>query len=663
MCGIAGLYAAASPPAASQAVARAMLDAIVHRGPDSEGVWTDAEAGVALGQRRLAIIDLSEAGFQPMASNDGRWVIDYNGEIFNYLDVRAELEAAGSYAWRGHSDTEVLVEAVARWGVEGALERIEGQFAIALWDRAERRLHLARDRFGEKPLYYGWAGPALAFGSELKALRTVPGLPDDIDQEALSGFLRYGYVPHPRSIWRGVRKLPPGARISFGACDAPGSWPEPVRYWSAHEAIGRALDNPWTGSEDEAVEALDALLRRTVATRMIADVPLGAMLSGGVDSSAIVSLMKAQGGAVKTFTIGFDEPGFNEAEHARAVADHLGTDHTELYVSAAETLDVVPHLPRLYDEPFADASQIPTYLVARLARSQVTVALSGDAGDEIFAGYNRYFHGARLWDRVGALPRPLRAAGAGALRSLSPDGWNRLTSALGPMLPAELSGGRAGEKVHKFAGVLGAADRDDYLMGLLSYWRNPEAVAAGGARGLRLPGDRPPPGRLTSFAERAMATDLCEYLPDDILVKVDRASMGVSLECRAPFLDRQVLDFAWRLPMAFKISGGRGKHVLRRVLDRYVPRALIDRPKQGFAIPIGRWLRGELRDWAESLLSRERLAADGLFDPAPVRAAWDEHVSGRRDHDTRLWTVLMAQAWLEAQKGAVSTAPARDAAA
>jgi asparagine synthase (glutamine-hydrolysing) len=651
MCGIAGLYAARSPGLATARSLQTMLDAIYHRGPDSEGQWIDAEAGIGFGQRRLSIIDLSEAGLQPMTSANGRWVINYNGEIFNYLTVRTELEATGQApVWRGHSDTEVLIEAVAHWGVDGAIERIEGQFAIALWDRQERRLHLIRDRFGEKPLYYGWAGQALVFGSELKALRGQADFPRTLDQQALSSFLRYGYVPHPWSIWKGILKLPPGAKVSFGPEDAPGSLPDPHRYWDCDEAILRGMDSPWTGSEDDAVEALDALLGETVGTRMIADVPLGAMLSGGVDSSAIVAQMVARGGRVKTFTIGFDEAGFNEAEHAKAVAAHLGTDHTEHYVTAAECLSVVPLLPELYDEPFADASQIPTYLVSKLARSQVTVALSGDAGDEIFGGYNRYFHGARLWDRIGGLPRPLRTAGAGALRSLSPDGWNRAAGALGGILPAELSGGRAGEKAHKFAGVLGAADRDDYHMGLLSQWTHPEAVVRSGEAGLLLPGDRQPPARLDDFPRRAMSVDTRNYLPDDVLTKVDRATMGVSLEGRAPFLDRRVFDFAWRLPMDMKITGGRGKHVLRRVLDRHVPRDLIERPKQGFAVPVGRWMRGELRDWAESLLSVERLNAEGLFNPGPVRAAWEEHVSGRRDHDTRLWAVLSAQAWAAAQR-------------
>jgi asparagine synthase (glutamine-hydrolysing) len=650
MCGIAGLFAPTDPTRANGVEVQRMLDAIAHRGPDGEGVWRDSEAGVCLGHRRLAIIDLSEAGFQPMECASGRWVIDFNGEIFNYLTLRSALEAEAAPNWRGHSDTEVLVEAIDRWGIEKTLQMMEGQFAFAVWDRQDRRLYLARDRFGEKPLYYGWAGGALAYGSELKALRTQEGLSARIDQEALAGFVRYGFVPHPRTIWQGVAKLPPGTWTSFGHDDPPGVMPRAVAYWDAGETAEQALADPWTGSEDEAVEALDLLLRDTVRTRMIADVPLGALLSGGVDSSAVVALMTALGGKVKTFTIGNTEPGFNEAEHAKAVAAHLGTDHTELYVTPKQALDVVPLLPSLYDEPFADASQIPTYLVSKLARQSVTVALSGDAGDEIFGGYNRYFHGASVWKKAGALPRPMRAAGAAALQAVSPDGWNRMAGAFSGVLPAELAGGRAGEKIHKLAGVLGAANQDAYHQGLLSLWDDPASALVSRARGLALPGDHPAPASLDGFAQRAMYLDTRYYLPDDILVKVDRASMGVSLEGRAPFLDREVYRFAWSLPMAMKIQSGQGKRVLRRVLDRYVPRALIERPKQGFAIPVGRWLRGELKDWAAALLDEKRLREQGLFDPATIRKVWDDHQAGRRNNDTKLWTILMAQAWLDAQK-------------
>lgn len=653
MCGIAGIYAASQPGLASPEAAARMCAALIHRGPDSQGIWADSDAGLVFGQRRLAVIDTSEAGLQPMESASGRFVINYNGEIFNYLDVRAELEAGGQAPnWRGHSDTETMLEAIDRWGLADTLQRIEGQFAIALWDRQARRLYLARDRFGEKPLYYGWAGKALAFGSELKALRILPGFGGEIDREALASYVRYGFVPHPRSIWRGIAKLPPGTWTSFGPDEAPGSRAKIVSYWDAGEAATKAMADPWTGGEAEAVEALDALLARTVKSRMIADVPLGAMLSGGVDSSTVVAMMQAHGkaaGPVKTFTIGFREAGYNEADQAKSVAAHLGTDHTELYLTAADALAVVPRLPVLYDEPFADASQIPTHLVSTLARKHVTVALSGDAGDEIFGGYNRYFHGADIWKKAGAAPRPLRAAAAAALQAVSPDGWNRAAGALSAVLPAELSGGRAGEKIHKLAGVLSAADQDAYHQGLLSLWDDPAQVLTAPVQGLRLPGDHPVPAGMTSFAERAMYLDTRYYLPDDILAKVDRAAMGVSLEARAPFLDREVFSFAWSLPMAMKIGGGRGKQILRKVLDRYVPRTLIDRPKQGFALPIGRWLRGELKDWGAALLAPDRLKAQGLFDPAAVQRCWDEHQAGKRNWDTRLWVLLMAQAWLDEQ--------------
>jgi asparagine synthase (glutamine-hydrolysing) len=653
MCGIAGIHAPRAPGLADRLTLGRMCAAIAHRGPDSADAWSDSEAGVALGHQRLAIIDLTAAGAQPMASASGRFVIVFNGEIFNFADMRAELEAGGGAPnWRGHSDTEVLIEAIDRWGLEQALERMEGQFAFALWDKAERRLHLARDRFGEKPLYYGWAGKALLFGSELKALYAHPDFPRDLDQEALAGYVRYGFVPHPRSIWRGIAKLAPGARISFGPDDAPGHMPAPIAYWDAGKAAAAALDNPWRGSEADAVEALDQLLAKTVASRMISDAPLGALLSGGVDSSTIVALMKAQGGRVKTFTIGNTEPGFDEAVHAQRVAEHLGTDHTELYVTPEEALAVAPKLPAMYDEPFADASQIPTYLVSKLARTEVTVALSGDAGDEIFGGYNRYFHGAQVWKRTSGLPRPMRNAAAAMLHAVPPGAWNRLTGVAGPILPDELAGGRAGEKIHKLAGVLGARDEAAYHQGLLSLWDDPAGVLASRARGLSLPGDHPAPIELQGFAQRAMYLDTRYYLPDDILAKVDRASMAVSLECRAPFLDREVYGFAWSLPMGMKISGGRGKQVLRKVLDRYVPRELIDRPKQGFAVPVGRWLRRELRDWGEALLDERRLKEQGLFDAAAVRRCWDQHQAGQRNWDTRLWVVLMAQAWLDEHKAA-----------
>ncbi|HYG26095.1 MAG TPA: asparagine synthase (glutamine-hydrolyzing), partial [Caulobacteraceae bacterium] len=619
MCGITGIFASGGRTPIDLRLLDRMCKVIERRGPDGSGVWIDSEAGIGLGHTRLAIIDLSEMGAQPMASHSGRFVISFNGEIFNFGALRGELEDSGlAPNWRGHSDTEVLLAAIDGWGFEGALERIEGQFAMALWDRRARSLHLARDRFGEKPLYYGWAGSSLVFGSELKTFCAHPDFVREIDQEALAGYARYGFVPHPRSIWRGVAKLPPGAVVAFAADDKPGHMPPPRQYWDAGEAAAKAMGDPWRGSAGEAEEALEALLRKTVSQRMISDAPLGALLSGGVDSSAVVSMMQAHSPGVKTFTIGSPEPGFDEAVHARRVAEHLQTDHTELYVGPAEVVAVAPKLAEIYDEPFADPSQIPTYLVSKLAGAQVKVVLSGDGGDEVFGGYNRYTHGAAIWRKVGAAPhavRSLLAAGAGAL---SPQTWNRVTGALAPLLPAELSDGRAGEKLHKLAAVLAAPNEAAYHQSLLSLWDEPSRLVRSGARGLALPGDHPWPAGMSGFAQRAMYLDTCYYLPDDVLVKVDRASMAASVEARTPFLDREVFDFAWRLPMAMKISNGRGKQILRDVLYRHVPRELIDRPKQGFALPIGRWLRQDLREWGEALLEPRRLEAQGLFDAAVV---------------------------------------------
>lgn len=648
MCGIGGFLRADPTGIDAGAVLRAMTDAIAHRGPDADGQWLDVEAGIALGHRRLSILDLSPAGAQPMHSHDGRWVLAFNGEIYNFAALRASQEEGGTVAWRGHSDTEVLLEGIATWGIETTLRRAEGMFALALWDRRERVLHLARDRFGEKPLYYGRVGDAFVFGSELKALRAYPGFAAPVDRGALVEFLRLGYVPAPLSIHQGVRKLPAGCWLSL---DASGREPAPTPYWSALETALSARAHPFAGDLGDAATALEPILRDAVQRMMVADVPLGALLSGGIDSSLVVALMQAQrGDRVRTFSIGSHEPDYDEATHARAVAAHLGTDHTELYVEASDALALVPRLPTLYDEPFADSSQLPTFLVSQLARRHVTVALSGDAGDELFGGYNRYFHGAGLWRRLRRVPRPLRAAGARAARVFAPATIDRMAGVMGRLGPAALAGGRAGDKVHKLAGLLPARDEQAFHQAMLSYWPNPESLVQGAPASLS-PSSAVLPGAI-GFAERAMLHDTLHYLPDDILAKVDRAAMGVALETRVPMLDPSVFAFAWSLPMALKIEGGSGKRVLRELLYRHVPQALIDRPKQGFAVPIGAWLRGTLRDWAEDLLDESRIRADGWLQPAPIRAAWQEHLSGRRNHDTRLWTVLMFQVWLREQAAA-----------
>jgi asparagine synthase (glutamine-hydrolysing) len=642
MCGITGFFQG-HPPGERLAILRRMTDSIIHRGPDADGHWLDEQAGIALGHRRLSILDLSPNGAQPMHSRDGRWVVVYNGEIYNFADLRAELVRGEAVAWRGHSDTEVLLECVMRWGLETTLRRAEGMFALALWDRQECALHLARDRFGEKPLYYGRVGAALVFGSELKAMRAYPGFNASIDRSALAEFMRLGYVPAPMSIYHGIRKLTAGCLLSF---TSGGGDPVPVQYWSATEAAMAARARPFQGSMAVAVDAIEPLLRTSIDRRMVADVPLGALLSGGIDSSVVVALMQAQrSDRVRTFSIGSREPGYEEATHAKAVAAYLGTEHTELYLEAADALAVVPRLHILYDEPFADSSQVPSFLVSSLARRHVTVALTGDAGDEIFGGYNRYIHGAPTWRRLRAMPRALRAAGSSAAIAVGPATLDRWVGHMGGLAPKALAGGRAGDKLHKLAMLLPSRNEEAFHRALLSYWPDSHRLvknAPASPPATRLPAD-------LGFAERAMLHDTLHYLSDDILAKVDRASMGISLETRVPMLDTAVYDFAWSLPMELKIGGGIGKRVLRELLYRHVPRELVDRPKQGFAVPVAAWLRGDLREWAVDLLDPVRLRDEGWLEPGPIRACWDEHQSGRRNWDTRLWTVLMFQAWLRGQ--------------
>jgi len=627
-----------------------MRQAIVHRGPDDGGVWCENSAGLGMGHCRLSVLDISSAGHQPMESLCSRYCMVFNGEIYNYRAIRQSLEKEyGGIAWRGHADSEVLLEAVARWGMERTLQQCVGMFAFALWDRQLCQLHLARDRMGEKPLYYGWQGGCLMFASELKALRQHPTWTGAIDRHALSFMLRYSYVPAPYSIYSGVRKLPPGTWISFAASAEPDV--NPQTYWSHRQIAESAACQPFTGSDSQACDALEKVLRATIQDQMVSDVPLGAFLSGGIDSSMIVAMMQSESARpVRTFSIGFHEAGYDEAKHAKLVAQHLRTEHTEMYVSAKQAMEVIPSIPDLYDEPFADSSQIPTYLVSQLARQHVTVALSGDGGDELFGGYNRYFWTKNLWGKLGWMPHPMRSVLANMITGVAPSSWDKLLYWLGRPLMVDNHYPQFGDKLYKVAELLTAKDPEEIYWRLVSTWRDAGQPVTGLDQLVAPPAADTPWPTLPDMESRMMFFDQISYLPDDILVKVDRAAMAVSLETRVPFLDHRLVEFSWRIPLAMKIRNGQGKWLLRQLLDRHVPNALIDRPKQGFGVPLGDWLRGPLRDWAEPLLDEDRLRQEGLLHPAPIREKWLEHLSGRRNWQHMLWNVLMFQSWLDAER-------------
>lgn len=640
------------PSAGDERLLVRMADPLRHRGPDDGGIWADAEAGIGLAHRRLAIVDLSPHGAQPMPSSNGRYVLSFNGEIYNHRALRSELEQAGAAPvgrWRGHSDTETLAEGIAHWGLAATLEKAAGMFALALWDRQERTLSLLRDRFGEKPLYYGWFGRDLAFASELKSLRALPAFVGEIDREAVAALASRTFIPAPRSIYRGVFKLQPGCILEIRPGARPRQQPPAVgeqedglrlsRYWSYREIVAEGLGSP-IKDEGEALDSVESALRQAISDQAMADVPVGAFLSGGFDSSTVVALYQQVSSApVRTYAIGFTEAGFDEAPHAKAVAAHLGTDHSELYVTPAEAREVLPLLPEIYDEPFADSSQIPTFLVSRFARHEVTVALTGDGGDELFGGYNRHVIGPALWSRLAPLPGLLRALGR-PLGFLPQRWWE-------PFVRSGPKGSGAARIAKGLAVASTARGPADIYQSFVDEWAfeaNP-VLGAGGLHSLD------PPLEGASPAEQMMLGDALGYLPDDILCKVDRASMAVSLETRVPFLDHRVATVAARVPIGMKIADGKGKLIIRKLLGRYVPPALTDRPKAGFGVPVGEWLRGPLKGWADDLLSEERLRRESLFDVAAVRRRYAAHQAGHRDSSAALWAILMFQAWREAQPG------------
>ena len=640
MCGIAGFVKLKADHGHNDYVSRVrrMTNALAHRGPDGDGAWVDPEHGIALGHRRLAILDLSDAGRQPMHSADGRYVITYNGEVYNFAAIRRELELHG-HTFVGGSDTEVMLAAISQWGLIPALSRFVGMFAFALWDRRERTLSLVRDRIGVKPLYWTRVGDIVLFGSELKALMSHPEWRGELDRKAISGFLRYSYIPAPMTVFKGVSKVTPGAVIRIG----PNGDTRQERYWDLRTVAKEAAADPFHGNDEEAVERLDVLLRDAVGSRMVSDVPLGAFLSGGIDSSVVLALMQAQSARpVRSFSIGFEEKAFDEAPFAKKIAEHLGTDHTELYLSGKAALDAVSAIPDWFDEPFADPSQLPTYLVAHMARRDVTVALSGDGGDELFAGYPRYFMVEEFWRRVVRAPGPLRRLVAGMIGAM-PEPWlDHLALAL-PRSKRPLSPGR---KLHRAAALFSVTSGDEFQHRIAEVWPNADALVLCND-GLRLASEPGLESDIDSFLTRMRYYDVRNYLPDDILVKVDRTSMAVSLEAREPLLDHRLVAFALSLPRRFLIRDGRSKWLLRQVLERYVPRALFERPKMGFSVPTGTWLRGPLRNWGEALLAPARVGNEGILDAREVAQLWDDHQSGRANRESILWNLMMFQAWRE----------------
>jgi len=656
MCGLTGFIGKSNfSGLASRNIVIQMADALGTRGPDDSGQWIDNDFGIALAHKRLSILDLSVTGHQPMESIGGKYIIVFNGEIYNHLELRKLLESENNAIinWRGYSDTETLLAGFNAWGIKATIERCVGMFAFAVWDRSSHVLTLGRDRLGEKPLYYGWQGTGsnsfFLFGSELKSLKAHPAFTADICRDALSLLMRYGYIPAPYSIYKGIHKLTPGSLLSLSVHTHDINL---LSYWSVVEVASRenAALNKIFSNESDLIDELDTSLRTAVKQQMLADVPIGAFLSGGVDSSTIVALMQAQSSRpVKTFTIGFNEAGYSEAAHARAVAAHLGTSHNEMFVTPAQALEVIPKLPILYCEPFADSSQIPTYLVSALARQDVTVALSGDGGDELFCGYNRYLISQNLWRHLLKVPIPIRNMLARGITKVPPRVWDSFFKPINNMLPNSMRHSMIGDKLHKGAGVIASNNIDQLYLGIISCWADPSSVVLCANEPLINLNSLPIDTSGLNDIQRMMLFDTISYLPDDILVKLDRASMGVSLESRAPFLDHRVVEMSWRIPQTMKIRDGVGKWALREVLYKYVPKSLIEKPKMGFGVPLDVWLRGPLREWAEELLDESRLRNEGFFNPIPIRQKWKEHLSGRDNWQRQLWIVLMFQSWLEIQ--------------
>lgn len=648
MCGICGFLGQSIVEPVE--VVREMSNVMTHRGPDDSGYWADYETGVFLSHRRLSILDLSRAGHQPMQSGSGRYIIVFNGEIYNHAALRRDIDQVANVAWRGHSDTEVILAAIDIWGAESAITRFVGMFAIALWDRHKRKLYLVRDRVGEKPLYYGWVGTSFLFASELKCMKQFPTWRGAVDRNALTLFLRHNYIPAPYTIYQGINKLLPGNMLvlSLDSSDSKAGEAHLNPYWSAKEIAENAFNTQFNGTEDDAILQLDKLLRESVYQQMEADVPLGAFLSGGIDSSAIVALMQAQSNrSVKTFTIGFHDQAYNEADHAKAVAHHLGTEHTEFYIEPKDVLSVIPRLATLYDEPFADSSQIPTYLIAKLTSEHVKVSLSGDGGDELFCGYGMYSLTSNIWRRIGWMPNYLKQLIAQIIGSFTPESWNYIFNQLNSVLSCKANNMLLGDKLYKFIDILHTSDQLELYHALISHWKKPGQIVLNGQEPQTLFTNAGKRINTGDCIKQMMYLDFVSYLPDDILVKVDRAAMACSLETRIPFLDHRVVEFAWQLPNSLKMRGTQNKWLLRQVLYKYVPRKLIDRPKTGFSLPLDMLLRGPLRDWAEALLDTTRLHNEAFFDPLPIRQKWAEHLSGQRNWQYYLWDILMFQEWLE----------------